>query len=154
MGSTDAAGVIAAYGQGRGGVLAPVVRAGGSGWGGLVGAPGRPVGIQPHSIGSIFSGLSPTALANAITKALVSGFFHSLLDWVAGGAASLVGVLGSAMSSTTAPELSAHVFGAEFDVMAVLSAAVALPLVAVATIQAIVRQEPGGLLRRCSCACR
>jgi hypothetical protein len=98
-------------------------------------------------MGSIFSGLSPTALANAITKALVSGFFHSLLDWVAGGAASLVGVLGSAMSSTTAPELSAHAFSAEFDVMAVLSAAVALPLVAVATIQAIVRQEPGSLLR-------
>ena len=109
-----------------------MVRAGGSGAGAAWWVPGRPVGIQPHSIGSIFSGLSPTALANAITKALVSGFFHSLLDWVAGGAASLVGVLGSAMSSTTAPELSAHVFGAEFDVMAVLSAAVALPLVAVA----------------------
>jgi hypothetical protein len=134
-------------GQAHGGASLPMIRAGAVGRGGIVGAPGGIVRVLPHSIGSIFSGLSPAALANAITKALVSGFFHSLLSWVADGAVSLVGVVGSALSSTTAPVLGASAFGSEFALMAVLSAAVALPLVAVAAVQAIVRQEPGSLLR-------
>jgi len=101
----------------------------------------------PHGARSIFSDLSPTALANALTKALVSGFFHSLLSWVSDGAASLVGVLANVLSSSTEPLLSSNAFGSEFGLMALLSAAIALPLVAVGAIQAIVRQEPGTLLR-------
>jgi len=102
---------------------------------------------DPHLLGSIFSGLSPSAFASAIAKALLSGFFRSLLTWVANGAASLVGVLVGALSSSTAPVLTGRAFRSEFDLMALLSAAVALPLVAVGAIQAIIRQEPGGLLR-------
>jgi hypothetical protein len=78
---------------------------------------------------------------------LLAGFFHTLSTWVASGAASIVGVLGAALSSTTQPVLSGSAFGSEFDLMALLSAAMALPLVAAGAIQAIIRQEPGGLLR-------
>lgn len=102
---------------------------------------------EPHVLASVFSGLSPTAIANAIGKVLLSGFFRSLLAWVAGGAASIIGLLGGALSSTTEPVLSAAAFRSEFDVMAALGAAVALPLLALAAIQAVVRQEPGALLR-------
>ena len=102
---------------------------------------------DPGLVGSIISGLSPSALAGAITKALLSGFYKSLLSWVANGAASLVGVLANTLSTSTEPVLTGHAFGSEFDLMAVLSAAVALPLIAVGAIQAIIRQEPGGLLR-------
>ena len=102
---------------------------------------------DPHFLGSIISGFSPTALAGAIAKVLLSGFYRSLLSWVANGAASLVGVLGNALSATTEPVLTGQAFRSEFDLMATLSAAVALPLVAVGAIQAIVRQEPGSLLR-------
>jgi hypothetical protein len=83
----------------------------------------------------------------SLTKALLGGFFHDLLVWVASGAASLVGVLGKVLSASTEPMLSGSAFRSEFDVMAVLSAGVALPLLAVGAIQAIIRQEPGGLLR-------
>lgn len=103
--------------------------------------------VRPHSIGSIFSGLSVTGIENAIAKALLDGLFHSLLVWVASGAASLVGALAKALSSSTEPVLSLTAFGSEFHLMALLSAAVALPLLAVGAIQAIVRQDPAGLLR-------
>ena len=86
-------------------------------------------------------------LCGSLTKALLGGFFHDLLVWVANGAASLVGVLGNVLSASTEPVLSGSAFRSEFDVMAVLSAGVALPLLAVGAIQAIIRQEPGGLLR-------
>ena len=81
------------------------------------------------------------------TKALLGGFFRYLLVWVASGAASLVGVLAAVLSATTEPMLSGSAFRSEFDVMAVLSAGVAVPLLALGAIQAIIRQEPGSLLR-------
>jgi hypothetical protein len=56
-------------------------------------------------------------------------------------------VLADALSSTTEPVLTGSAFSSEFELMAALSAAIALPLVAVAAIQAIIRQEPGSLLR-------
>ena len=150
MRSTEIAGPGALLGHARAIVVTPAVRAGGLARGGLGAALGgaRLAGrVVPHVATSIFSDLSPTALADAITKALVSGFFHSLLSWVSDGAASLVGVLASVLSSSTEPLLSSNAFGSEFGLMAMLSAAVALPLVAVGAIQAIVRQEPGTLLR-------
>ena len=102
---------------------------------------------DPHFAASIISDFSPSALGRAITKALLTGFYRSLLSWVANGASSLVGVLGNVVSKTTEPVLSEGAFRSEFDLMAMLSAAVALPLVAVGAIQAIIRQEPGGLLK-------
>ena len=105
------------------------------------------VGALSHTIGSAFAGTGAGGLVDSLAKALLGGFFQDLLAWVASGAASLVGVLGSALSTTTEPVLSGTAFRSEFDVMAVLSAGVALPLLAAGAIQAIIRQDPGGLLR-------
>jgi hypothetical protein len=105
------------------------------------------VGALSHTIGGVFSGVGGTGLVGSLTKALLDGFFRDLLVWVANGAASLVAVLGKVLSSTTEPVLSGSAFRSEFDVMAVLGAAVALPLLAVGAIQAIIRQQPGELLR-------
>jgi hypothetical protein len=105
------------------------------------------VGTLSHTIGGVFAGVGGTGLVSSLTKALLGGFFHELLAWVATGAASLVGVLGKVLSASTEPVLTGSAFRSEFDVMAVLSAGVALPLLAVGAIQAIIRQEPGGLLR-------
>ena len=105
------------------------------------------VGTLSHTIGGVFTGIGGAGLVGSLTKALLDGFFRDLLAWVANGAASLVAVLGRVLSSTTEPVLSGSAFRSEFDVMAVLGAAVALPLLAVGAIQAIIRQQPGELLR-------
>ncbi len=101
----------------------------------------------PHAAGGIFSGLSVSGFERTLTNVLLSGFFHALSNWVASGAASIVSLLGTALSASTQPVLGGRAFGSEFDLMALLGAAVALPLVAAGAIQAIVRQELGGLLR-------
>ncbi len=150
MGSTDPSRPSALLDHVHGFVAVSIVRAAGNDTGGVVGALRSFAGtarVQPHAAASIFSGLSPSALGEAITKALLGGLYSSLLSWVASGAASLVGVLADALSSTTEPVLTGSAFSSEFELMAALSAAIALPLVAVAAIQAIIRQEPGGLLR-------
>jgi len=153
MGSTDHPHPVVLLGHARG--LAVILSARGAsgasgGSGGLAGilrSIEGTVGALSHTIGGIFTGVGSTGLVGSLTKALLGGFFHDLLVWVASGAASLVGVLGNVLSASTEPVLSGGAFRSELDVMAVLSAGVALPLLAVGAIQAIIRQEPGGLLR-------
>jgi hypothetical protein len=149
MGSTDLPRTLALLGHMHGLATWPMVSAPGTNSPGAVAirSIGGTTRVLPRSVTSILSGLSPTSIADAITKALLAGLFHSLLGWVAGGASSLVGVLGDALSSTTQPVLTGSAFSSEFELMAALSAAVALPFVAVAAIQAIIRQEPGSLLK-------
>ena len=120
---------------------------GGAGTAGILRSIEGTLGGLSHTIGGVFEGIGGSGLVDSLTKALVGGFFHSLLVWVASGAASLVGVLGNVLSATTEPVLTGSAFRSEFEVMAVLSAGVALPLLALGAIQAIIRQEPGGLLR-------
>lgn len=119
----------------------------GGGIGGILRSIEGTVGALSHTLGGVFEGVGGAGLANSLTKALLGGFFRGLLNWVAAGAASLVGVLGKSLSETTEPVLTGAAFRSEFEVMAVLSASVALPLLAVGTIQAIVRQDAGTLLR-------
>ncbi len=149
MGSTDPSHQLAPLSSARGHALSPAAHHAG-GTGGLAGILRTiegTVGTLSHTIGGAFSGVGGAGLVGSLTKALLDGFFHDLLVWVANGAASLVAVLGKVLSSTTAPVLSGSAFRSEFDVMAVLGAAVALPLLAVGAIQAIIRQQPGELLR-------
>src|ERR1019366_8482369 len=150
MGFTDAAQPAALVVHLRSRLPESAASAAGLGRAGIAAAPrflGGTAARLPHAAAGIFSGLSASGFANTLAKVLLSGFFHTLSTWVASGAASIVGGLGAALSSTTQPVLSGGAWGSEFDIMAVLSAAVALPLVAAGAIQAIVRQEPGGLLR-------
>ena len=146
MGFTDPVHRVASHTHALTGTLAPKA-GGGGGIGGILRTIEGTVGGLSNTITSVFDGLGGTGLADAITKAILVGFFHQLLVWVATGAASLVGALGSALSASTEPVLTGRAFRNEFAVMAVLSAAVALPLLAAGAIQAIARQEPGPLLR-------
>ncbi|HLN06521.1 MAG TPA: hypothetical protein VK217_09595, partial [Acidimicrobiales bacterium] len=150
MGSTDLAHHLPLVSHAH--LLGAVSIAGGSssGGGGIAGilrSIAGTVGALSHTLGGFFEGAGGAGLADALTKALLGGFFHGLLIWVASGAASLVGVLGKALSASTEPVLTGAAFRSELDVMTVLSAGVALPLLAVGAIQAIARQDPGGLLR-------
>ena len=153
MGSTDLSLRLAVVGHAgqlalpRNGQGASAGDPGTSGVAGILRTIEGTVGALSHTIGSVFSGVGGSGLVGSLTKALLDGFFRDLLQWVAGGAASLVGVLAKGLSASTQPVLSGSAFGSEFDVMAILSAGVALPLLAVGAIQAIIRQEPGGLLR-------
>ncbi|MGD0984861.1 MAG: hypothetical protein ABSA65_13760 [Acidimicrobiales bacterium] len=151
MGSTDPSHHLALLGLARGLAAVPpsaqVASGTNGGVAGILRTIEGSVGDLSHTIGGVFAGVGGAGLVGSLTKALLGGFFHDLLVWVANGAASLVGVLGKVLSTSTEPVLSGSAFRSEFDVMAVLSAGVVLPLLAVAAIQAIVRQEPGGLLR-------
>jgi hypothetical protein len=153
MGSTDLSLRVALVGHAgqlalpQNGQGASAADPGASGVAGILQTIEGTVGALSHTIGSVFSGVGGSGLVGSLTKALLDGFFRDLLQWVAGGAASLVGVLAKALSTSTQPVLSGSAFGSEFDVMAILSAGVAVPLLAVGAIQAIIRQEPGGLLR-------
>jgi hypothetical protein len=152
MGSTDHSHRLTLLGHVHGLAVVPSVPSatGTGGSGGITGVLRSiegTVGALSHTIGGVFAGIGGTGLVDSLTKALLGGFFHSLLVWVASGAASLVGVLGKVLSASTEPVLTGSAFRSEFDVMAVLSAGVALPLLAVGAIQAIIRQEPGVLLR-------
>ena len=152
MGSTDHSHRLTLLGHVHGLAVVPSVPSatGTGGSGGITGVLRSiegTVGALSHTIGGVFAGIGGTGLVDSLTKALLGGFFHSLLVWVASGAASLVVVLGKVLSASTEPVLTGSAFRSEFDVMAVLSAGVALPLLAVGAIQAIIRQEPGVLLR-------
>lgn len=158
MGFTESAHRLSLTGHARGlAVLASARSANGTGGGsgglaGILRSIEGTVGTLSHTIGGVFSGVGGAGLVGSLTKSLLDGFFRDLLAWVASGAASLIGVLGTALSASTEPMLAGSAFRSEFDVMAVLSAGVALPLLAVGAIQAIVRQEPGALLRRRACS--
>ncbi len=147
MASTDPGQVAALLGSGRGLRLASTASSGSGGIDGILRTIEGTVGGLSHTLGGVFAGVGGSGLAKSLTKALLGGFFRGLLVWVATGAASLVAVLGKALSTTTQPVLSGPAFRSEFAVMAVLGAGVALPLLAVGAIEAIARQEPGTLLR-------
>jgi type IV secretion system protein TrbL len=142
MGFTDATHRLAAHAH-----AAASSGGGGGGIAGILRSIEGTVGALSHTIGGVFAGVGATGLVDSLSKALLGGFFHGLLAWVAAGAASLVGAFGKALSASTEPVLSGKAFRSEFAVMAVLSAGVALPLLAVGAIQAVARQEPGTLLR-------
>jgi len=110
---------------------------------GLAGTVGHLSGV----FDGVFGSIGHAGLGASLTKAFLGGFFHGLVAWVADGAASLIAVLGTTLSSSTEPVIAGSAWHAEFGVMAVLGASVALPLLALGAIQAIARQDPGELLR-------
>ncbi|HUO49605.1 MAG TPA: hypothetical protein VMU09_12300 [Acidimicrobiales bacterium] len=77
----------------------------------------------------------------------VNAVFDAAGRWVADGAVWLLDGVGSLMSTTTTVDLGAGWFAAHEAVMATLAAAVILPLVCCAAIQAVYRQSASMLLR-------
>ncbi len=68
-------------------------------------------------------------------------------DWVAGGAAWLLGQLGGVLGSSTAVDLGAPWFGAHYAAMAALAGMVVVPMLLLGIVQAVYRQSAGMLLR-------
>lgn len=85
-------------------------------------------------------------IGSSTVKSLVDLMLGEVTKWVAAGAGSVLEALGGVLSSTTAPDLSRG-FSLEYSVMLVIGAAVALPLLVLAAIQAIVRQDVGELVK-------
>jgi len=92
-------------------------------------------------------GAAVSGAAGSFVGAGVGAAFDAAGQWVASGAAWLLGEVGHVMSSTTTVGLGTHWFGARESVMAALAAAVVLPMALLGAIQAIYRQDAAVLTR-------
>ena len=98
------------------------------------------------AVGAAVSG----ALGDVVGGVAGAGFaavFTAAGQWVATGAAWLLGQVGRAMSATTTVDLSSGWFSAHESVMATMVAAVVLPMVCCAALQALYRQSASMLAR-------
>ncbi len=101
-------------------------------------APPR-VLVPPHLL-ALFG------ITSSLVTSVVDLVLGELIRWVASSAGQLLAALGGVLTSTTEPDLTHGVSG-ELGVVAVIGALVALLLLLLAVIQAVVRQDLGGLLR-------
>lgn len=126
-------------------LLAPHVHAGGNplvpilhGISDLLGGIGHVVGLGASQLSSL-----PAGIASAVAGHMFSG----IAAWIGRGATYLLGQVGVVMSWSTSPQLGTVFFMHEVGVMALLAAAVAVPLLLVTSVQAVVQQDAGILLR-------
>ncbi|HLN17732.1 MAG TPA: hypothetical protein VK277_13405 [Acidimicrobiales bacterium] len=112
-------------------------------------SPGLPIIPTPGCTGPL--GLDPICLAGGVGSTLASGATAAVLSglsgWVVSGAAWLLGQLGGVLTASTSIDLGASWFDHHYTVMFGLAALVALPMLLLATIQAVYRQQAGLLLR-------
>lgn len=90
---------------------------------------------------------SPSNLLRELADDLVNGFFRRFNEWMTAGAVWLLRQAWHLMSATTEPVLTGSAFTAEYRVMILIGLAAVTPLLGLAVIQAIARQDIGGLLR-------
>lgn len=94
------------------------------------------------------AGLSSLAgLPGAVAKAVSLRLFSQLGAWLGNGAVYLLAGLGHVMSASTTPPIGTSFFAREIGVMALIGAAVALPLLLLTAIQSVVQQDSGLLIR-------
>ena len=95
--------------------------------------------------------LNPICQAGSIGGSLASSGFESVLSgisqWVASGAEWLLNQIGDVLSATTTVDLGASWFQTHYGQMTALAGVVVLPMLLASTLQAIVRQNPGQLIR-------
>ncbi|MHB8245486.1 MAG: hypothetical protein ACYDGN_09055 [Acidimicrobiales bacterium] len=110
----------------------------------------------PFNLRSPLEGLiSPSGIAGSILGHLlhqvavdaVHLWFEEAVRFVARIDMTTVRDLWRAVAATTQPALTGSAWHAEFVTMSVIGAAAMLPLLCVAALQAVVRQDPGGLVR-------
>ena len=122
--------------------VVPHQGSGGGGASSLLGDLGSVLSGLLHLGGGAAQGAAGDLLglsANAILQALGS--------WVTGGALWLLDQVGAVLTSTTQADLGSSWFGARLSLMGELAAAVMLPMLCCAVIQAIYRQSAAALLR-------
>ena len=95
--------------------------------------------------------LNPICQAGSIGGSVASSGFESVLSgisqWVASGAEWLLNQIGDVLSATTTVDLGASWFQTHYGQMTALAGVVVLPMLLASTLQAIVRQNPGQLIR-------
>jgi hypothetical protein len=95
--------------------------------------------------------LNPICQIGSIGGSVAASGFESVLSgisqWVAGGAEWLLGQIGDVLVSTTTIDVGATWFRTHYGDMTALAGVVILPLLLLSTLQAIVRQNPGQLVR-------
>ncbi len=95
--------------------------------------------------------LNPICQLGSLGGSIAASGFESVLDgisqWVASGAEWLLGQIGDVLVSTTTIDVGATWFRTHYGQMSALAGVVILPLLLVSTLQAVVRQNPGQLVR-------
>jgi hypothetical protein len=117
---------------------------------------GNPVVPILHGISSMLHGIagfvgqgvsSVGSLPSAIASAVAGRLFAGLTAWIGRGATYLLRQIGQVMSWSTSPQVGTKFFLHEVGVMALLAAAIAVPLLLLCTVQAVIQQDAGVLLR-------
>ena len=95
--------------------------------------------------------LNPICQVGSIGGSIAASGFESVLSgisqWVASGAEWLLGQIGDVLVATTTIDVGATWFRTHYGQMTSLAGVVILPLLLISTIQAVVRQNPGQLVR-------
>jgi hypothetical protein len=95
--------------------------------------------------------LNPICQAGSIGGSIASSGFESILNgisqWVASGAEWLLNQIGQVLSATTTVDLGASWFRTHYGQMTALAGVVILPMLLASTLQAVIRQNPGQLIR-------
>jgi hypothetical protein len=95
--------------------------------------------------------LNPICQAGSIGGSVANAGFEAVLSgisqWVTSGAEWLLGQIGDVLSSTTTVDIGATWFRTHYGQMTALAGVVILPMLLASTLQAVVRQNPGQLIR-------
>ena len=95
--------------------------------------------------------LNPICQAGSIGGSVASSGFESILNgisqWVASGAEWLLNQIGDVLSASTTVDVGATWFRTHYGQMTALAGVVILPMLLASTLQAVVRQNPGQLVR-------
>ena len=95
--------------------------------------------------------LNPVCQVGSIGGSIAASGFESVLNgisqWVASGAEWLLGQIGDVLGSTTTVDVGATWFRAHYGQMTALAGVVILPMLLASTLQAVVRQDAGQLVR-------
>jgi hypothetical protein len=95
--------------------------------------------------------LNPVCQIGSIGGSLASSGFESVLNgisqWVASGAEWLLRQIGDVLTSTTSIDVGATWFRTHYGQMTALAGVVILPMLLLSTLQAVLRQNPGQLVR-------
>jgi hypothetical protein len=92
-------------------------------------------------------GKAATDIATAPFRAASDAVMQGVTNWVADGAAWLVGQAGKLIDKTTTPQVQSPWFSRQYGAMAALAAIFALPLLFLSTIQAVARRDMSILTR-------
>src|SRR5271157_3825057 len=95
--------------------------------------------------------LNPICQVGSLGGSIAASGFESVLSgisqWVASGAEWLLDQIGDVLSATTTVDVGATWFRTHYGQMTALAGVVVLPMLLASALQAIVRQNPGQLIR-------